>query len=38
MFAAADGSELIVKNLLEANADVNIYCEGCADDVGHPQK
>ena len=36
--AALRGSELIAKHLLEANADVNLYCEGYFDGVRHPQK
>ena len=32
--AAFWGEEIIVKHLLEANADVDLHCEGAIDDVG----
>ena len=35
--AAYWGSESTFKCLLEANADVNLQCEGEFADVGHPQ-
>ena len=31
------GNESTVKHLLEANADVNLQCEGDFDGVRHPQ-
>ena len=31
------GRESTAKRLLEANADVNLQCEGCCEGVGHPQ-
>lgn len=34
-FAAFNDSELIVKYLLEAGADVNLCCEGYFEDVRH---
>ena len=36
--AASRGYELIVKHLLEANADVNLYCEGNFDNVRHSEE
>ena len=36
--AAFKGNELIAKHLLEANADVNLQCEGDFSGVRHPQK
>lgn len=36
--ATFGGNELIVKHLLEANADVNLPCEGDFDGVRHPYK
>ena len=36
-FGAYGGCELVVKYLLEANADINPQCEGNFDGVRHPQ-
>ena len=36
--AAFKGNDLIVKYLLEANADVNLHCEGVSGDVRDPWK
>ena len=36
--ASFRGEELMVKHLLEANADVNLHCEGEIDDVRYPRK
>ena len=36
--AAFNGNEFIAKNLLEANADVNLQCEGDFHGVRQPQK
>ena len=36
--AAFGGNELIAKHLLEANADVNLQCEGDFYGVRQPQK
>ena len=36
--AASEGNELIAKHLLEANADVNLQCEGNFRGVRQPQK
>ena len=37
-FASFRGEKLMVKHLLEANADVNLHCEGEIDDVRYPRK
>ena len=36
-FGASGGSELVVKYLLEANADINPQCEGNFGGVRHPR-
>ena len=35
--AAVKGNELMLKHLLEANADVNLHCEGHLGSVRHPR-
>ena len=35
--ATFNGSEFIVKHLIEANADINLHCDGYFDGVRHPQ-
>ena len=36
--AAFRGSELVAKHLLEANADVNLYCDGDFGGAGRREK